>query len=120
MKPKPHPHDVKPVEWSSYPYDASINYIPGDKNCVADALSCLPNSPSQTISSILSPAVAHTSVTKLELNTTILKAIKAEYMTNPFITKLHSASAGMETVHEENGFWFIQNWLMISNVRQTI
>jgi hypothetical protein len=39
-------------------YNASINYIPGEKNCVADALSCLPESTFQNISSIFSSSHA--------------------------------------------------------------
>ena len=94
-------------------YDASINYLPGDKNCVADALSHLPDSSIQTVSAIL----GRLSSSKLELDTNILSAIKAGYSNDPFITKLSSASAGMEIIHKKGDFWFIKDRLVIPDVK---
>ena len=98
-------------------YDASINYIPGEKNCVADALSCLPETSLQNVASIFSTSHAWTTFSQLELDTELLKAIRMGYKNDPFIVKLMSTSAGMSIIHNKNDYWFIGKRLMIPNVK---
>ena len=98
-------------------YDASINYILGEKDCVADALSCLPETCLQNVASIFSTSHAQTTFSRLELDTELLKAIRMGYKNDPFIAKLTSASAGMSIIHNKNDYWFISEWLMIPNVK---
>lgn len=98
-------------------YDASINYIPGDKNCVADALSRLPESPLRAIGSLFSGTPNKTSKSTLELDTSLLCAIKDGYVSDPFVTKLTSACAGMDCIKQKNGFWFINDRLIIPDVK---
>ena len=82
-----------------------------------DALLHLPVSLIQTILSIFMPSHACTTVSQLELNDRILKSIKDRYKTDPFIVKLTSASSGMDDVHNRNGSWFINDQLIILNVK---
>ncbi len=96
-------------------YDAFIRYLPEDKNCTADALSCLPNSTTTTVASIISRAKEIK--TWFELEDALLDSIKQGYQANPFTMKLHTASAGMNNIQQINGFWFVDNWLFIPNVR---
>ena len=98
-------------------YDASINYLPGDKNCVADALSRLPNTPLQMIASLFSPETNKTTSSTFELDTSLLSAIKQGYLSDPFITKLISASTGLDSISNKNGFWFINDRLVIPDVK---
>ena len=98
-------------------YDASINYIPGKKNCVADALFHLPETSLQNIVSIFSKSHAQTTFSQLELYTELLKAIRMGYKNDPFIVKLTSASARMSIICNKNGYWFIGKQLMIPNVK---
>ena len=98
-------------------YDASINYIPGEKNCVANALSCLPETSLQNVASIFSTSHARTTFSWLELDTELLKAIRMCYKNDSFIAKLMSASASMSIIRNENDYWFISKWLVIPNVK---
>ena len=93
-------------------YDASINYIPGEENCVADALSRLP-----IVSTIFSSPTGQCSSTKFELDTYILDAIKTGYAADPFVAKLSSASQGMDIIQKINDFWFINNRLVIPDIK---
>ena len=112
------------VRWMEFlsQYDASINYIPGENNSAADALSRLPASSFQSISSIFSTPTRHTT-SKLDLDTNILTAIKDGYANDAFTQKLISASTGMNCIKQTNGFWFINDRLVIpdiKNVRETL
>ena len=98
-------------------YDASINYLPGELNTVADALSRLPEPPLQSVASLFTHKPNRSTVSKLELDDNMLNAIKSGYLSDPFIAKLTSASAGMDSIHNENGFWFINNRLVIPDVK---
>lgn len=98
-------------------YDASINYLPGDKNCVADALSQMPQSPFHTVASIFMKSNNRSTSSKLELDTELLRTIKEGYVTDPFIAKLASASTGMDIIRQEDGFWFIKDRLIIPDVK---
>ena len=89
-----------PVHWMEFlsQYNTSINYIPGDKNCAADTLSWLPDSSLRVVSTIFTSSNACSSCSQLELNTEMLSRIEEGYMFDPFILKLTSASAGMDTI----------------------
>ena len=109
-------HQARWMEFLSQ-YDASINYLPGDKNTVADALSRLPTSTLQTVASLFSSSQSPSTRTTLEMDTEILSAIKNGYSSDPFISKLTSASTGMENIKKLNDFWFINDRLVIPNVK---
>ena len=96
-------------------YDASINYIPGENNCVADALSRLPQSSTDTIASLFSSS--RTTSSKFELDTELLTAIKSGYDTDPFISKLTSASTGLDAISKRDNFWFINDRLIVPDVK---
>jgi hypothetical protein len=98
-------------------YDASINYIPGDNNSVADALSRLPESSLQSIASLFTSPKNRSTKSTLQLDTSMLSAIKDGYLTDPFITKISSASTGMDNIKKENDFWFINDRLVIPDVK---
>ena len=99
-------------------YDASINYIPGENNCAADALSRLPQTTFDGISSLFSgSSPSKTTSSKFELDTDILTAIKSGYTSDPFIAKLRSASAGLDIITNKNDFWFINDRLVIPDVK---
>ena len=106
------------VRWMEFlsQYDASINYIPGENNCATDALSRLPDT-LQSISSIFSTSPSRSSTSKLDLDTDIITAIKDGYTHDPFVNKLLSASSGMDCIKNSNGFWFINDRLVIPNVK---
>ena len=98
-------------------YDASINYIPGEKNCVADVLSRLPESPLLAIASIFTEPRSRRTSSKLNLDTDLINAIKTGYSNDPFVKKLTSASTGMEIIKQQDGFWFINDHLVIPDVK---
>ena len=107
---------VRWMEFLSH-YDASIHYIPGEKNSAADALSRLPDPPLQSISSIFSPSPSRPTSSKLDLDTDLLNAIKDGYTNDPFTKKLLSASPGMDCIKNSHGFWFINDRLVIPDVK---
>ena len=99
-------------------YDVSINYIPGDKNCATDTLSQLPDSSLRVVATIFTSSNTHSSHSQLELDTEMLSRIKGGYRSDPFILKLTSASAGMDAIQNKNSFWFINQQLIIPNVKK--
>jgi hypothetical protein len=96
-------------------YDATIHYLPGDKNCAADALSRLPDGALTVIASTLTKSKARRITTRFELEDALLEEIKAGYSEDPFVDKLTCAAPGMENVKQENGFWFVDDRLIIPN-----
>ncbi|KAF8801922.1 hypothetical protein BYT27DRAFT_7008518, partial [Phlegmacium glaucopus] len=50
---------------------------------------------------------------KLSLDDALLSGIKEGYINDPFVQKLTLASIGMDSIQSENGFWFINNRLVI-------
>ena len=98
-------------------YDASINYLPGEENCIADALSQLPNTPLHSIASLFPSPTDKLTTSRFDLNTSLLTAIKTGYLSDPFVSKLTSASAGLNIISNKDGFWFINDRLVIPDVK---
>ena len=104
-------------------YDATIHYLPGEKNCAADALSRLPDPPLRAIASIMNTTRTQKICTRFELEDTLLEDIKRGYEVDPFTEKLTSAAAGMSNIKQRNGFWFIDNRLLVpgaNGIRETL
>ena len=76
-------------------YDATIHYLPGEKNNAADALSRLPDPALTTIASIFATSQNQKIRSRFELEDTLLDEIKLGYVTDPYIAKLTSAALGM-------------------------
>jgi hypothetical protein len=81
-------------------YNTTIHYLPGEKNCAADALSCLPDPPLSMITSIFATTQNRKIHSQFELEDAILDEIKQGYVTNPHIAKLISAATGMSNIQE--------------------
>jgi hypothetical protein len=96
-------------------YDATIHYLPGEKNCAADALSRLPDPPLSTIASIFATTQNRKICSRFELEDAILDEIKQGYVTDPHTVKLISAATGMSNIQERDGFWFVDKHLVIPN-----
>lgn len=104
-------------------YDATIHYLPGKQNSVADALSRLPDTDITVVSAVFATTQNRKIRSRFELEDAILDEIKQGYTTDPFIAKLTSASSGMANVEQHNGFWFLDDRLVIPNgrkVRETL
>ena len=104
-------------------YDATIHYLPGEKNCAADALSRLPDPPLRTIAAMMSATRPQKVRSRFELEDAILEDIKQGYDSDSFTEKLTNAAAGMTNIQHKNGFWFVDNRLVIPNaprVRETL
>jgi hypothetical protein len=104
-------------------YDATIHYLPGKKNCAADALSRLPDPPLSTIASIFATTQNRKIRSRFELEDAILDEIKQGYLTDPHTEKLISAATGMPNIVQKDGFWFVDERLVVPNgrnVRETL
>ena len=98
-------------------YDATIHYIPGDKNNAADALSRLPDTGFSVIASLASASLQKCVVSRFHLEDTLLEEIRNGYKNDPFTNKLANVALGMNNVTQENGFWFIDGHLFVPNVK---
>jgi hypothetical protein len=107
---------VRWVEFLSQ-YDATIHYLPGERNTVADALSRVPDSGISVIAPILARKRGQQIHSRLQLEDCILDEIRNGYANDPFTDKLTKAAAGMDNVRTENGFWFIDNRLFVPDVK---
>ena len=104
-------------------YDATIHYLPGEKNTVADALSRLPDPDTNVIATIFAKSQNRKIRSRFELEDAILDEIKTGYATDAFAQKLISAATGMPNVENKHGFWFVDERLVIPNgrnVRETL
>ena len=104
-------------------YDATIHYLPGDQNSAADALSRLPDPPLRVIAAMMNTSRAQKIRTRFELEDALLEDIKRGYENDTFTERLKSASVGMPNIQERNGFWFIDDRLLIPNapnIRETL
>jgi hypothetical protein len=98
-------------------YDTTIRYLLGEKNCAANALSRLLDPAITTIASIFATTQNRKIRSRFELEDTILDEIKQGYDTDPHTVKLIGASIGMPNVQQKDGFWFIDDHLVVPNGR---
>jgi hypothetical protein len=104
-------------------YDATIHYLPGESNCAADALSRLPDPALKTIAALFSTESSRKIKTRFELEDALLEEIRAGYTSDPFTQKLTSAAPGMQNVRQDDGFWFIDDRLVVpasKHIRETL
>jgi hypothetical protein len=104
-------------------YDATIHYLPGESNCAADALSRLPDPALTTIATLVTTNSARRIKTRFDLEDAILDEIRTGYEKDPFTLKLTKAAPGMTNVRHEDGFWFIDDCLVVpnsKNIRETL
>jgi hypothetical protein len=122
--------------WSEFmsQFDCEICYIDGHKNTIADALSCtafieegtakpLHPLPHNVIAAlIMIPPIqewrmdfAATHLT-LTSNPTFATKIKAGYQTDPWCMKMAAAAEGMPAFKLSQGFWWMNDCLVIPNV----
>ena len=100
-----------------------IHYIPGEKNCAADALSRLPDPPLHAVASMMNASRPNKIRSRFELEDALLEDIKKGYNTDPFTEKLTSAATGMPNIRQANGFWLVDERLLIPNahgLRETL
>ena len=105
------------LEFMSH-YEFSIHYLPGEKNVVADALSRLPDTGTDSIASLLDTQrrLVHS---RFQLEDNLLDEIRQGYSQDPFTKKIVNAATGMDNIRSENGFWFINDRLIVPNVKHT-
>ncbi len=96
-------------------YDTTIHYLLGEKNTVADALSQLPDPNIVVVAAIFSKTQDRKIHSWFKLEDTILDEIKQGYLTDTFVTKLTSAAASMKNIEQRQGFWFIDDQLVVPN-----
>ena len=100
-------------------YDVTIRYLPGEQNNVADALSCLPVTNLDKVTTVVATMLGRQIHSRFQLEDALLEEIKNGYAADPFTTKLADAAPGMHNVTQDNGFWFIDNRLFVPNVKHT-
>ena len=81
-------------------------YILGDANCVADALSRLPNA----IDDVPVPLAL---MLTIETDPILLQNIWDGYLADPFCTKLSGANKSIEGIRWDGGLLYIGNRLII-------
>ena len=80
-------------------YDATIHYLLGKQNSVADALSQLPDTGITAVSTIFANTQHQKICLRFDLEDAILDEIKQGYTTDPFIAKLTSAATGLKMLN---------------------
>ncbi len=126
-------------------FDMSINYIRGEDNTVADALSRLPDNPTETVpdcdpsevdswkswleaatlmhSSVPVMAVQQKSALLIATDERVLKDIRNGYLSDEFCKKFVSGEKILPNVREVNGLWYIGDRLLIprtGNIREQL
>lgn len=75
-------------------YDTTIHYLPGEQNCVADALSHLPD-PALTV---IATTLPHKISMRFKLEDALIKEIHEGYALDPFMHRLTHAASGMPNI----------------------
>jgi hypothetical protein len=112
------------IRWQEFmsQYDLTINYIKGEDNIVADALSRLPANcfPDETTEApphaIWSQTRSFGAVLTVTADTSILKQIKAGYHTDNFCKKFFAPSFNTPGIREVNSLWYAGSWLIVLRV----
>ena len=94
-------------------YNATIHYLPGKKNTVADALSRLPERTTHVMGAILNDKII---LSRFDLEDTILEQICNGYSTDPYTKTLEAMAPGMLNIHFTNGYWFVDDRLFVPKV----
>ncbi len=116
-------NQIPPLSSLSHPLSPS--YLPPPEltctyqQCysMADALSCLPESTTNMIATLIAKTPNTQIWTWFNLEDTLLEQIRTGYETDPFTTKLWSMCSRMSNIVLKNGFWFISNWLFVPNIQ---
>lgn len=91
------------------------------KNSIASVLSTQQPTPfSEVVSSLTNSETQSSPIVNNVLSITsdkkILEEIKNGYLNDPFIKSLKTAAPGISSINEKNGFWFINDRLIIPNI----
>ena len=89
-------------------YDHQITYILDEWNCIANALSRLPNSVDAEA------AIPVAALLMVVSDPSLLKSIMDGYKTDPFCAKITKVDKSLEGIYRTDGLLYIGDWLVIS------
>jgi len=101
-------------------FDMNIHYIHGEDNTVADALSCLPEDPSETVSedvdvsdspvcwdNWLTVVNSYNVILTITADESFLHDVQLGYKTDEFCQKISVANESIPGIHFKNKLWYI-------------